>query len=97
MNARHWLAENGYADVIALIEDVESQWRSQGIKTRRDWWETLAGDADGNPRVVAGRQFPVLWAARKRQGLKPSKNALKRNRSEKPPPIRRTARWPQRV
>lgn len=95
MNARRWLAENGYEDVVALINEVEAEWKARSAKTRRDWWDILAGDSQGGSRVIAGRPFPVLWAAQKRQGRPPTKNALKRNRSEVPPPVRRSARWEQ--
>lgn len=95
ITARRWLAENGYGDVATLIDEVEAVWFSSGIRTRRDWWDILAGDAEGRGRTVAGRVFPVLWAAQKRQGRKPTKDALKRKRSEVPPPVRHTGRWPR--
>lgn len=92
MNARRWLNEHGYQDVVALIDEVEAEWKSASKRTRRDWWYILAGDAEGGSRVVAGRPFPVLWAAQKRQGKPHTRNALKRNRSEVPPPVRRSRR-----
>jgi hypothetical protein len=95
VTARKWLVENDYEDIVALIDRVEDDWRSRGFKTRRDWWDILAGDAEGQGRTVAGRVFPVLWAAQRRQGRKPTKNALRRKRSEAPPPVRHTGRWPQ--
>lgn len=93
MNARRWLAENGYEDVVALIDDVTTEWKARSIRTRRDWWDILAGDSAGEARFVAGRPFPVLWAAQERQGRPHTKNALKRNRSEVPPPVKHTLRW----
>ena len=95
MNTKLWLAENGYEDVVALINEVESEWKAAGRKTRRDWWHVLAGSASGAPNVIAGRKFPVLWAARKRRGLPNTKGALKRNKREVPPPVRNTGRWPK--
>ena len=95
MNTKNWLAENGYEDIVRLIIDVEAEWNANGSKTRRDWWHVLAGSDAGTPTLVAGREFPVLWAARKRKGLPNAKNALKRNNREVPPPVRRTGRWPK--
>lgn len=93
MTAREWLRKNGYEDVADLIDEVMAEWKECGSGERRDWWDILAGDGNGQPRVVAGRKFPVLWAAQRRQARKPTANALKRNSREKPPPIRHTARW----
>ncbi len=95
MTAREWLRENGYEDFAALIDDVMAEWKARGSHERRDWWDVLAGDRNGPPRVVAGRTFPVLWAAQKRQRRKVTPDALKRNRYEKPPAVRRTGRWPK--
>lgn len=93
MQARQWLLENGYEDIAALIDEVIDEWQKQGKKTRRNWWDILAGDKDGNMRTVAGREFPVLKAARKRKGLKPTKTSISRNKNEKFPPINVTGRW----
>ena len=93
MQARKWLVENGYTDIVKQIDEIIEEWQAKGIKTRRNWWEILAGDKDGNPREVAGRVFPVLKAARARQGLKPSKKSISKNKGEKPPPIQKTGRW----
>ena len=95
MNIKDWLAENGYEDVVDLINQVEAEWKAKSMKTRRDWWHVLAGTASGAPIVIAGREFPVLWAARKRKGLPDVKNSVKRNKREVPPPLRRTGRWPK--
>ncbi len=96
MTARKWLRENGYDDVADLIDEVMAEWKERGSRERRDWWDILAGDRNGQPRVIAGREFPVLQAAQKRQGRKVTANALKRNRREKPPPVRQTERWSKR-
>ncbi len=90
MGARLWLRQNGYGDVADLIDKVEEDWVSQGKRTRRDWWDILSGDAQGKGREVAGRTFPVLWVAQERQGQAHTKNAIRRNRSEVPPPVRRS-------
>ena len=84
------MSENDYDDAVALIDKVEGGWKKRGIKTRRDWWHVLAGKPDGTPCVVAGHEFPVLWAAQKRQQRPITKNAIKRNRREVPPPVRRS-------
>lgn len=95
MNTKRWLAENGYEDIVRLINEVEAEWQAKSMKTRRDWWHVLAGSTSAEPIVIAGREFPVLWAARKRKGLPPVANALKKNRREVPPPVHRTGRWPK--
>lgn len=93
MLARQWLYENGYKDIAAMIDAITEEWKAQGKQTRRNWWEILAGGANGKPRIVANREFPVLRAAQRRQGLPVTKNAIARNRREKAPPVRVTARW----
>jgi len=94
MNCRSWLRANGYSEVADMIDQVLLEWRNSGNKQRRNWWAVLAGRKDGSPVVVAGRQFPVLQAARRRQELSAVTNALKRNRREKAPPVRVSNRWP---
>jgi len=66
-----WLRDNGYGDTVAMIEQITEEWRAAGKTTRRNWWDVLAGDHLGRPRVVAGRAFPVLREARLRQGVLP--------------------------
>jgi hypothetical protein len=95
MTARDWLRHNGYEDVAKLIDDIVAEHKARGSRERRDWWDILAGNRYGQPRTVAGRTLPVLWIAQRRQGLKPTPNAVRRSPSEKPPPIRRTGRWPE--
>jgi|ERR1051326_3933091 len=90
---RQWLVENKYTDVAELIDEVTAKWARQGKKTRRNWWEVLAGDKNGNGRVIEGREFPVLAAARARQGLPKSKGALCRNNNEVTPSILEQLRW----
>jgi hypothetical protein len=43
--ARQWLCENGYTNVGNLIESLVAKWKAAGKKTRRNWWEVLAGDS----------------------------------------------------
>jgi DNA adenine methylase len=50
-----------------MIDAAERAWRKEGKRTRRNWWEVLAGDKDGNPRRVRGIQFPVIEVIRRRQ------------------------------
>ena len=94
MLARQWLRQNGYEDVASLIDEVVDEWKSQNKNTRRNWWDILAGDMKGKPRVVAGRKFPVLRAAQLRQGVNVTENALCKNAMEEIPPVRVTKRWP---
>ena len=68
-DAKQWLSEHGFAAVSAQIAEIEAEWARAGKKTRRNWWDVLAGGADGKPRTVAGRTFPVLEHARRRKGL----------------------------
>lgn len=80
-----WLSENGYDDVLAKIGKIVDGWKKNKVKTRRNWWEVLAGDSKGRPRAVAGEEFPIIGAIRKRQGLPPTATAISRPK-EKPLP-----------
>lgn len=91
---RGWLLENHYEDVAALIDEVVQKWERNGIRTRRNWWDVLAGDKKGDPSVIAGVSFPVLKAARLRKNLDVTASCLCRNEAETFPPVRITARWP---
>lgn len=93
MLAKQWLLENQYADVATLIDEVMEEWQAQGKRTRRNWWEILAGDVKGNPRVVAGRTFPVLRTAQLRQGVPVTPDAICRDPKEEIPAVRATGRW----
>jgi DNA adenine methylase len=66
-DARAWLRAHGHARVADLIDRVLARWARQGKKTRRNWWDVLAGDSRGRPRRVEGVVFPVLPAAVARQ------------------------------
>jgi hypothetical protein len=96
MTARKWLAANGYADIVALIDEIMLEWRAAGKKTRRNWWETLAGAKLGRPRTVAGRRFPVLASAQRHEGLPVTPNALQRSADELPPPKIYLGKWSRR-
>lgn len=93
MNARLWLRTNGYGDIADLIDGIQAEWKANRRRTRRDWWEVLAGDKKGASRVIEGREFPVLRAAQVREGLPITRNAIQRTRGEVPPPVRVTSRW----
>jgi hypothetical protein len=73
-----------------------TRWKAEGRRTRRNWWEILAGHINGQPRIAGGVTFPVLRAARNRQGLPDVRNAISRNPNEQPSPIRHTPRWPKK-
>jgi DNA adenine methylase len=92
MRAKQWLLQNEYEDVAALIDEVMDEWKAEGKHTRRNWWEILAGDLKGNPRVVAGREFPVLRAAQVRQGVPVTPNAISRDPDAETLSVRVTGR-----
>ena len=85
VQAREWLLSNGYQDVALTIDELVKKWKAEGKQTRRNWWEVLAGDKNGNPRTVDGRIFPVLRSAQIRQGVPVSTGALCRNPEEEAP------------
>ncbi len=92
--ARGWLTKNGYEDVAKLIEETMLEWKVTGNKQRRNWWAVLAGDKYGNPRKIAGREFPVLRIARLRQGLNDIDESIQRSEKEENFfPIKITRRW----
>lgn len=94
VTCREWLRLNGYGDVAAAIEQVMRLWRYTGRKTRRDWWLVLAGTPSGSPHVVEGMTFPVLKAARRRQGFPPDVPGARENTlHELAPPIKAQERW----
>lgn len=94
LEARIWLRAHGYASVANLIATIIDTWKCEGKKTRRDWWVILAGTPEGNPRKVAGITFPVLKAARRRQGFPPDvEGATENSPHELAPSIRRQERW----
>jgi len=86
MTARQWLLLHGYLDVVELIDRVHAEWKLRGVRTRRSWWETLAGDKHGRPRLVYRVTFPVLAAAQLHEGRPVTENAIRRSADEEPPP-----------
>lgn len=93
-DARVWLRHYPYSDIAETIDQVMLRWKAEGKATRRNWWQILAGWADGRPRIAGGVTFPVLRAARIRQRLPPDvPGVLCRDPNEEPPAIRVTPRW----
>jgi DNA adenine methylase len=66
-DVRVWLRAHGHADVARKIDVVLRAWAKAGKKTRRNWWDVLAGNNRGRSRSVAGVLFPILPEARRRQ------------------------------
>lgn len=95
MDARHWLRENDYNDIADMIDEIMSEWQAAGKKTRRNWWDILAGRKNGQPCVREGRTFPILRAAQLRMGRPISENAICRNPEEEIPPVVISNRWPK--
>ena len=93
MTCRQWLAENGYEDVVALIDEAMKRIEAKGKKSRRNWWDTLAGKPGGVPSVREGIEFPILRVAQIRQGVPVTPNAISRNENEQPPDVVATKRW----
>lgn len=90
---RDWLRAHDYDDVADLIDEVMLDWTARGVKTRRNWWDILAGGKGGRSFTIGGRTFPVLRAAQQRQHRPITKNAVSRKTGEKPPPVEHQARW----
>lgn len=92
--ARHWLRTNGYDEVVKKIDQVLAIYSQSGVRSRRNWWETLAGGKNGRPRIVKGILFPVLEVAQLRQGVPVTPNAIPRqSEQEQCPGPRKTGRW----
>jgi len=68
-------------------------WQTKGTKTRRSWWDILAGGKNGKPRTIEGVTLPVLKAAQIRMGVPITKNAICRNEAEKVPEVVSNGRW----
>jgi hypothetical protein len=91
---RGWLKKNGYEDVLKIIDEIIAEWKKNGNKQRRNWWDILAGDKHGKHRVIAGRDIPILKAAQIRKKVKITENAICRNEKEEPPiPININNKW----
>jgi hypothetical protein len=93
VEARKWLRANGYDDVADLIDEVMLEWQNAGIRTRRNWWDLLAGTSKGEPSKIGDKEFPILTVAQIRQGRPLTPNSISRNPSEEIPPFRATGRW----
>jgi len=93
-DARVWLRANDYDDVADMIDGIMESWAAAGTKTRRNWWEILAGDRKGNPRIAAGMPFPVLRAAQHREG-RSVENGIWRDPDETAPAKAPSNRWPK--
>lgn len=92
-SARAWLIKNKYAEVAEMIDGIISGWQRKGKRTRRNWWDVLAGSRKGRPVVVEGCLFPILTSARIRKGFPLVKGAICRNRTETIPSIVDQLRW----
>ena len=90
---RHWLRLHGYDDIADLIDEIIAEWRREGRATRRNWWDILSGDKEGQPREVEGLEFPVLASAQRRQGKAVTNNAIQRSRNEPLPLVPDKTRW----
>ena len=95
-DARVWVRDNHYDKITNLIDGVMETWKREGKRTRRNWWEILAGNPDGTPRIAGGREFPILRAARHRQGLPDVPHAIQLSPDEVPPPVRTLSRRTKR-
>jgi hypothetical protein len=93
MTCREWLLANGYEDIASLIDEALASIKAKRSKSRRNWWDTLAGGPCGKPSVREGIEFPVLRIAQIRQGKPVTANAICRNEKEQPPDVHRTGRW----
>jgi hypothetical protein len=96
MTCRTWCAGNNYADVVKLIDKADASIAAKGKRSRRNWWDTLAGGRDGKPSVREGIEFPVLRVAQIRQGKPITPNAIWRSEDEQPPEVIATKRWPRK-
>ena len=96
MTCRQWLLENNYDDVAGLIDQALARISAKGRKSRRNWWDTLAGGPGGRPLRREGLTFPVLRVAQIRQGKAVTPNAIWRSANEVPPGVVATDRWVKR-
>jgi hypothetical protein len=92
-DARAWLRSHGYGDVAETIDRLMDDWKVRGVNTRRNWWDVLAGDQSGKPRIVGGVAFPVLAAARRRKGWPGVASAIERVPNEDAPKPTEKGRW----
>lgn len=82
-DVRSWLRSHGHEEVARQIEAAIRKWAAAGKKTRRNWWDILAGDRNGNARHVLGVAFPVLDSVRRQRQRNPLSLAS-RSRTKEP-------------
>ncbi|MBV7329226.1 hypothetical protein KFU94_13445 [Chloroflexi bacterium TSY] len=92
-DARVWLRANGYENIAIMIDEIMNEWERKGVRTRRNWWDILAGGKNGKPKTVAGKTFLVLKTAQIRAGKEPTANSICNKEQEVAPSIRITNRW----
>jgi DNA adenine methylase len=92
-SAREWLLASGYEDINQSIERIMLEWQRNGVRTRRDWWDVLAGTLKGTPCVINRVTIPILCAARVRKGWPPVGGSLCRGMDQPIPPLTKQARW----
>jgi hypothetical protein len=92
-DARVWLRANGFSKIADAIDGIMESWRERGLKTRRNWWEALAGTPKGSPMTVEGVVFPMIAAVRHRRGLEPADGAIELRRGVTVPEEVQQARW----
>lgn len=95
-DARVWLRTIGLAmfdELADQLDKITESWSERGVKTRRSWWESLAGTPNGTPRISYGITFPIIAAVRERFGMDPVKGAIELPPNVVVPPIVKQARW----
>jgi hypothetical protein len=98
VTARAWLRQNGYNDVADILDAYLEHLKAIGSGERRNYWELLAGNENGERATRHKFVFPILESVRKarRPHYKPSKFAIKRNKHEKVPAPVVQERWKNR-
>jgi hypothetical protein len=93
ITALKWLHDNGHDEILVQIKAVIAAKKASKKKTRRNWWDVLAGTLDGRPREDSGILFPILAAARRRKGWPVVPGELQKDGESPPPAIVDSARW----
>jgi hypothetical protein len=93
MDAARTFINQWYPAAGRIIADIIEEHSRRGVKTRRNWWDALAGLDEGEAVTVAGRKFPVLQCAQRRQGKPITPNAIPPSRDEPEPPGFRPGKW----
>ena len=97
-DARVWLRTIGLAmfdELADQLDKITESWAKRGVKTRRNWWENLAGTPIGAKRKSYGIVFPIIAEVRERFGMDTVKDAIKLPPNVIVPPMVRQARWGQ--